>query len=69
MKKPKEKCCGGGCGDINCEHCGLKKVNCCEKTRKATIKEFIEGRLCHTCGGPKEDNPLSDMCKKCWNEA
>ena len=85
MKKTKEKCCLGGCGDINCEHCGLKKLNnrmpglmisqrqiilnLLKTEREKTINDFLSGRLCHSCGGPKKDNPLSDMCGKCWEEA
>ena len=22
----KSECCGGGCGDLNCNHCGLKTM-------------------------------------------
>ena len=30
--KMKEKCCMGGCGDINCEHCSMKEETIMDKS-------------------------------------
>ena len=31
-----------------------------------TIKEFLEGKRCLTCGKEKEPNPLTDTCADCF---
>ena len=78
---PKELCCGGGCGNINCSHCQTVKKSKNEPFKgknwrlgyMAGIKEerkaFTMGLRCMHCGEPKEDNPLSDMCHSCFESA
>ena len=30
--------------------------------------EWLAGKRCHICGGPKEQNLLTDTCGKCFEE-
>ena len=40
-----------------------------QQTREETIKEFVEGKRCMSCGELKGDGgELSDTCSKCLEE-
>ena len=56
-KMKKQECCGGGCGDINCPHCGIKpevkmegKCDECESGKVWTsAMQPNGGRMCIKC--------------------
>ena len=54
------------------EECWSKAKSHISKIRQETLqaerKAWLSGERCFTCGGEKEITPLSDTCKKCWEE-
>lgn len=68
---------------VDCEECDGRKENI-EKhlrivlnhevlflidiIRQETIREFLQGKRCHTCGREKTPDPLCDTCLKCLEE-